>query len=55
MIVKLGNTYYNTEANLSEIKFKEVYKGKLDIDIDLAWKLVSKYYKPPTRRKKKED
>jgi len=43
MILDLGNTQYNTEANLSEEEFKKTFTGRLNIDINEAWKMVSKH------------
>ncbi len=43
MILELGNTQYNTEANLSEEEFKKTFTGRLNIDINEAWKMVRKH------------
>lgn len=55
MYIQLGQVQYNTEANLTEQEFKDTYKGKLGMDLNLAWKLVerhSKKEKPKRSRKK---
>lgn len=54
-ILKIGNTQFNKSslAKMSEDKFKKLYKGKINVDLDEAWKIASKYSKKPKKLTKK--
>ena len=49
-IIKIGNTEFNKNSfeGMTKDEFKKLYKGKLTIDLDEAWKQL----KPNTRIKK---
>jgi len=51
--MKIGNIYYNLEADLTEEQFKDTYRGKINIDLDAAWKIVKKHKKAVKSVKKK--
>ncbi len=53
MLVQLGNIGYNTDANLDEETFKATFRGKINIDINQAWKIVKPHYKAPKEEKPK--
>ena len=45
--MKLGNTTFTEEglSTLTENQFREIYKGKLQVDMNEAIKLFRKYFK----------
>ena len=49
-IVKIGNTEFNKDSfqEMTKEEFVNMYKGKLMVDLDEAWKLL----KPSVRVKK---
>ena len=38
--VKIGNTSFNLDEKMSKTHFKKCFRGKLEIDLDKAWKII---------------
>lgn len=52
-VIKLGNTTLNKAAleGMTETQFKKAYRGKINVDIDKAWKSIRKFTGKPAKGK----
>lgn len=53
--MKIGGVHFNPESfkNFSEQQFKTMFKGKLEIDINEAWKSIKEFNGTKETKKKK--